>query len=139
MTGRYDDIINRQRYITEDYPNMPLSIRAAQFSPFAALTGYDDYLREQERITDRRPEVSEDERERFDKVLSLVLSITDGRAVISVTFFLPDDKKSGGSIIEHSGIFKTADTQRRLIIFEDGTEIFAGDIINITVSPMSTT
>ena len=99
----YDDIINLPHHVSERHPHMPVSDRAAQFAPFAALTGYGDVIRETARLTEARPELSEDERAEMDQTLRAVLNTQGKNAEIVVTYFAPDARKSGGAYRRAAG------------------------------------
>ena len=94
--GKYDDIINLPHYTSEKRAKMSIYDRAAQFSPFAALTGYDAAVMEAARITERRVELSEDSRLELDRVQQMLARIIDTEPSVTVTYFLPDSRKEGG-------------------------------------------
>ena len=94
--GKYDDIINLPHYISEKRAKMSIYDRATQFSPFAALTGYDAAVLEAARLTERRVELSEDLRSKLDRTMSMLAQILDTEPLVTVTYFLPDSRKSGG-------------------------------------------
>ena len=95
-SGKYDDIINLPHYTSEKRAKMSIYDRAAQFSPFAALTGYDAAVKEAARITERRVELSEDSRLELDRVQQMLARIIDTEPSVTVTYFLPDSRKEGG-------------------------------------------
>ena len=95
-SGKYDDIINLPRYISEKRAKMSLYDRAAQFSPFAALTGYDAAVMEAARITERQVELSDDSRVELDRIQNLLESIIDTEPMVTVTYFIRDGRKTGG-------------------------------------------
>lgn len=95
-SGKYDDIINLPHYTSEKRAKMSIYDRAAQFSPFAALTGYDAAVMEAARITERRVELSEDSRLELDRVQQMLARIIDTEPSVTVTYFLPDSRKEGG-------------------------------------------
>ena len=95
-TGKYDDIINLPHYTSEKRQKMSIYDRAAQFSPFAALTGFDASVMEAARITERRIELSEDARSELDRTMTILEKIIDTEPLVTVTYFLPDNRKSGG-------------------------------------------
>ena len=97
MTGPYDDIIGMEHHVSQRHPRMGRLDRAAQFSPFAALSGYEEAIEEAARLTERRPILSEDARAALDEALS---SAAQGDEV-SITYFREDSRKSGGSCILH--------------------------------------
>ena len=94
--GKYDDIINLPHYKSDKRQKMPLLDRAAQFSPFSALTGYDAAVIETARVTDQQTELSDESRAELDRIQHLLEEIIDTEPFVTVTYFLPDDRKSGG-------------------------------------------
>lgn len=124
-------IINLPHHISETRPRMPAYDRAAQFSPFAALTGYEAAVAETGRLTDKKVELDEGEKEAINERLNLILERIDERPQISITYFVPDKKKTGGEYIVTGGIVKKIDDYRRLVILWDGTSIPIDEIIRI--------
>ena len=114
----YDDIINLPHHVSERHPHMPVSDRAAQFAPFAALTGYGDVIRETARLTEARPELSEDERAEMDQTLRAVLNTQGKNAEIVVTYFAPDARKSGGAYRKAAGKIRRVDEAEDVLILE---------------------
>ena len=92
----YDDIINLPCPTSPRHPRMPRADRAAQFAPFAALTGYDSAIDETARLTDEKIDISEDMREKLDRKQSFLTEIIDEQPEITVTYFVPDNRKAGG-------------------------------------------
>lgn len=133
MSGNYDDILNLPHYVSPTRTPMPMEDRAAQFSPFAALTGYDDAVRETARLTGRRIELDEYEKAAVnEKLLYLSCRIREmPRACI--TYFVPDEKKSGGRYVTKSGRVKKLDEYSGLILMEDQTQISIKEILEILV------
>ena len=121
MSGKYDDIINCERP-KSGRQKMSLNDRAAQFSPFAALTGFEDEIDETNRQTEEMPEYSEDVQQEIDRVLCGAEAEIDrgGDAVLEVEYFIPDKKKSGGRIVVKTGCVKKIDRQNGKIVFTDG-------------------
>ena len=112
---------------------MPLHDRAAQFAPFAALTGYDDMVRETGRLTEAETDLSEDDREVLDRTISMIISaLADGQhPSVTITCFVPDGKRDGGSYVSVSGRVKKIDIAARLLILLSENGISAGDAISI--------
>ena len=110
---------------------MAIADRAAQFAPFAALTGYGDAVNETARLTDERAVLDEDRKAEIDAALRAVKKNIGEHPELSVTYFKPDDRKTGGSYITVRGAVKKADTDRRALVFEDGTEVPFDDIYGI--------
>ena len=132
MKGPYDDIISLPHHESSRHPQMPRSDRAAQFSPFAALSGYSDAIDETARHTEERPSLSEGGRDELEKTMQSIMQQPAERRRVLLTRFVPDGKKDGGSFITEDAIIKYADTEAALIILADGRKIPAGDIIGIT-------
>lgn len=120
---RYDDIIHLPHPISRRHPQMPLLNRAAQFSPFAALTGHEDAILEAARQTDFFIELDEDQKERLDEQLQLLKENLDQKPVCEITYFEPDEKKKGGAYVTICKPVKKIDEYRRQIIFTDGTAL----------------
>lgn len=114
----YDDIIDLPHHVSDRHPHMPVSDRAAQFAPFAALTGYSDVIKETARLTEARPELSEDEKAEMDQTLRTVLNTQRENAQIVVTYFVPDAKKSGGAYRRAAGKIRRVDETEDILILE---------------------
>ena len=134
MTGRYDDIMHLSRPQSRR-AKMTLQNRAAQFAPFAALTGYDAAIRETGRLTDQRRELDENEKARINGQLQFLAAHVGSRPWIAVTYFSPDERKTGGAYVTFTGALEKIDPYRACLSFEDGTQIFIGDIWQITEAP----
>ena len=132
---RYDDIINLPRHVSLSRPQMAVSDRAAQFSPVAALTGYESAVKETARLTDRRIELNEDEKETLDQKLLIIKECLKGqlkeRPSVSVTYFVPDEKKEGGHYATVTGSIKQLSEYKNLLVLWDGTGIPLSDIADI--------
>lgn len=126
--SEYDDIIDLPRPKSK-YEPMPMSDRAAQFSPFAALTGYGDAIDETARLTDRRIELSEEERAELD-YRQQYLSTLDSPTV-TVTYFVPDERKTGGAYVTHTGVLKRVDEDERMVVFKDGLRVPLDEVMDI--------
>ena len=110
---------------------MPMEKRAAQFSPFAAMVGHDAAIRETARLTEERLELSEDEKAVIDGKLQMIQAHIKEQPEVTVTYFQPDEKKSGGAYVTVTGFAKNNDEQRRLLILQNETVIHISDIIDI--------
>ena len=126
--GGYDDIINLPHPTSAKHPRMSMADRAAQFSPFAALVGHGSAIRETARLTNRKIELTEDEKAILDEKLYLLLD-TGEEAVF--TYFLPDEKKDGGSYVTAAGSIKKLDQLEHRVILTDGAVIPVEDILEI--------
>ena len=131
MKNTYEDILHLPHPVSSTRPRMSLADRAAQFSPFAALTGHGAAIRETARLTDRRRELSEDEQTALGDKLTMLAEIASDHPVVSVTYFRADEKKDGGSYVAATGAVKKIDEYERVIILMDGTRIPIGDISEI--------
>lgn len=118
---KYDDIINLPHHVSKKHPPMSLLNRAAQFSPFAALTGHNEAIQETARLTDSFIELSEDRKRQLDKQLQLIQKNPELEPEVEVTYFQPDDKKVGGTYVTVCGRVKRIRRQERQIVFTDGT------------------
>lgn len=127
----YADIINLPHHELTNRQRMPVINRAASFSPFAALTGYDEHIREAGRITDEKIELDDERKEKISKKLNYTMEFAEEDTEITITYFLPDNKKSGGAYVNHTGIIKRIDEYERKIIFTDKTVIPIDDICEI--------
>ncbi|MDL2238515.1 YolD-like family protein [Christensenellaceae bacterium OttesenSCG-928-K19] len=131
MTGPYDDIINLPHHVSASHPQMPVANRAAQFSPFAALTGFDAAIQETVRQTDKRIELSESGLAALDDKLCILTDHIADQPEIAVTYFLPDDKKDGGKYITEVGTVRRIDYVLRTIVFVDAKTIALDDVLDI--------
>ena len=131
MNTPYDDILLLPHHVSEKYPPMSRLDRAAQFSPFAALTGYEAAVEETARLTDRCIELDESEKEVIDLRLTLVQERLPEPTEVTITYFVPDKKKAGGAYVSVSGTVKKIDDYERAVILRDGTSIPIDDILHI--------
>lgn len=127
----YEDIINLPHHVSKTRPQMSMADRAAQFSPFAALTGYDAAIKETGRLTDEKIELDEDTKAALDMKQAYLVEVIDEQPEISITYFLPDTKKSGGEYVTVTGNLKRFDEYERLLILTDGKKIPMDDIADI--------
>ena len=130
MTEDYSDIINLPHHVSRNHPRMTMMARAAQFAPFAALTGYDAVIDETARLTDKQVELEEYDNERLNRKLAELMEAADPQE-ITISYFKPDRRKSGGSYITLTGRVKKIDTYERVICMDDGTIIPLGNIVDI--------
>lgn len=128
---QYDDILMLAHHCSKKHPRMSLLNRAAQFAPFAALTGHDAAVREAARQTDFFMELDESRKNQLDEQLRIIRENLDARPEIEVTYFRPDEKKNGGSYEVFSGRVKKIDEYSRQIFFGDGTALPVETIILI--------
>ena len=119
----YDDIINLPHPVSKNHPQMPLRDRAAQFAPFAALTGHDAAIKETARLTDERLELSEEVIAQLNEKINIIRNNIGIEQNVSITYFIPDAKKAGGSYVTYSGIVKKVDEYEHTMIMTDQTVI----------------
>lgn len=127
----YDDIINLPNPTSKTHLRMSLYNRAAQFSPFAALTGHDAAIKETARLTEEKRELSEDEIARLNEKLNIITKNIGTEKMVTITYFVPDDRKSGGAYVSCSGIVKRIDEYERIIVLTDKTVIPIAQISGI--------
>lgn len=130
---KYDDIIDMPHHVSSTHPHMSDMDRAAQFSPFAALTGYDDAVKEAARLTEQRIELDEYEKEKIDSQLQYIKSTLPESQEIVITHFEKDALKDGGSYVMSDGHVKKIDEYENLIIMDDGEKINIYDIVKILI------
>lgn len=131
MSGMYDDIIALPHHVSARHPRMTIAERAAQFSPFAALTGYEAAIHETARLTDRRIELDESEKEILDEKLRDLSERLSDQPEVSITYFRPDGRKMGGAYLIAAGVVKRIDEFKHIIMMKDGRRIPIDEIIEI--------
>ncbi|MCQ2479593.1 MAG: YolD-like family protein [Clostridia bacterium] len=129
--GKYDDIINLPHHISSERPQMSNYARAAQFAPFAALTGYDDEIKETARLTDCKAEIDEYVKQELNRKLLQIKEKIGENPQVELTYYVPDQWKSGGKYITKKFRIKKIDELQRIIICEGETEIPIDDIYEI--------
>lgn len=127
----YEDIINLPHHISKTHPQMPMSDRAAQFSPFAALTGYDEAINEAGRLTCNKILLSEDAKEDLDRKMQQILSCLSSSPVVSVIYYEPDPFKEGGCYKTITGQIKCVSDIERNLIMSDGTIIPLDNVFDL--------
>ena len=123
MNNRYDEIINLPHHVSKTRPQMAMSDRAAQFAPFAALTGYESAIKETGRLTDERIELDEEALTALDRKYQLLMDTLDDAPEVTIIYFQPDERKAGGQYVSATGTVKKVDTFGRRILLQDGTRI----------------
>ena len=131
MTGPYDDMLNLPHPTSARHPRMSLSDRAAQFAPFAALSGHSAALVETARLTDRRLELDEDQKAALDLKQQMLMDRIGEHPDVAVTWFQPDGKKDGGRYVTTTGRLKRIDEVERVLVMEDKTTVPLDDVISI--------
>lgn len=129
--GKYDDIINLPHPTSQKRPRMSVQDRAAQFSPFAALTGYDAAIRETARLTEERIELNEYEQAVLDQRITLLQEHLKDLPEVTITYFQPDERKEGGKYRSLTGVVKKIDPYERQIILADQSRIPIESILNL--------
>lgn len=127
---KYDDIIFLTRPKSK-YPKLSIKQRAAQFAPFAALTGYGDAIKETSRITDTKIELGEDRKEKINNQIIYLINNIKKNITINITYFVKDPLKEGGKYITEEAIVKKIDIYNQNIILNNNTKIKIKDIIDI--------
>ena len=127
----YDDIIHLPHHVSKTRPQMSMEDRAAQFSPFAALTGYDAAILETGRLTDEKVELGEETRAILDRKQRYLAEIIDTKPEITVTYFVPDEKKSGGAYSTVTGFLKRIDEYERELVLTNGRKIQLAAVFDI--------
>ena len=129
---KYDDIIEMEHHISKKHPQMSLYARSAQFAPFAALTGYEDAVKETGREVGDRIDIDDELKNILDTKIQILNEKIDKKNEITFTYFLQDLKKNGGEYVCVTGIIKKIDNYNQKIILEDRTEIPLNDVIDIS-------
>ena len=127
----YDDIINLPHHVSKNHRQMPMEMRAAQFAPFAALTGYDAVINETARLTDQQVELEDYDNERLNRKYAELIENISEHPVITVSYFKPDKHKGGGAYVSKTGHIKKVDTYEQLMLMENGTAIPLAAIVDI--------
>lgn len=127
----YDDIIDLPHHVSETHPPMSRADRAAQFSPFAALTGYDAAVRETARVTERRIELDEGVKAELNARLNCILEHLPEHPQVSITYFVPDEKKSGGAYRTVTGAVRKLDSFAKTLTLVDGTVVSMEEMVHV--------
>ena len=131
MNGKYDEIMGLPHHVSKTRPQMPMSDRAAQFAPFAALTGYDAAIKETGRLTDERIELDVEALSALDMKYQLLMEALDEAPEVTITYFQPDERKAGGKYVSAVGAVKKIDDFERRIAMQDGAKIPMDDVLSI--------
>ena len=129
----YNDILFLEHHTSLNHPRMSLINRAGQFSPFAALTGYEDKVKETTRYTDAEIYLSEDEEEIIRNKLNIIEENIKSKIHVTITYFVKDKRKGGGMFKDISGIVKKIDNYNNVIIFTNNNKILLDNIIDIEI------
>ena len=128
---QYNDIINLPHHVSSTRPQMPMLDRAAQFAPFAALTGYDAAIKETGRLTDEKIEMDEEALNILNMKYQILVDSLDDKPEVTFTYFKPDERKAGGAYVKVTGTVKKVDDFERLIVMQNGAKMPMDDILNI--------
>ena len=131
MSGKYDDILHLPHPTSAKHPRMPISERAAIFSPFAALTGHAAAIQETARLTDQRMELDEDTRAELDRKQKILMDHIADQPEVTITWFCPDEKKSGGAYVVSMGRLKKVDDVAGTLKLVDETTIPLNEIVDL--------
>ena len=129
----YFEILSREHPTSKKHPRMSRMNRAAQFAPFAALTGYEESIEETARLTDRRIELSEYEIEELNAKLNFIQEHIKERPEVTITYFQPDERKDGGAFISVTGKVRRIDEANKVLVFEDEKIICIGVIVGLYI------
>ena len=133
MNRNYDDIINLPHPKPQTHPRMSIRDRAAQFSPFAALTGHSAAIAETGRLTDSRAILDEYEMARVDDALQKLQELLPQKPAASITYFVPDERKTGGAYQAISGTVKQIDAANGVLLLTDRRTIPIADIFDVAI------
>ena len=131
--SKYKDIIDMPHHVSTKHKPMSIEMRAAQFSAFAALTGYDEAVKETGRLTENRIELNEEQEEIIRNKLIQIKKDLDKKTKIIITYFIPDIRKSGGEYVTATGVIKKIDEYKQILILEEQKEIPIHEIIEIDI------
>ena len=127
----YEDIVDLPHHISKKHPQPTMADRAARFAPFAAITGYEEMVLEEARVTDERIEMDESSKAALNEKLNMILEFIDEQPEVSITYFEPDKRKAGGAYITVTGTVKRIDEYEHLVIMTDGKKINIDEIYNL--------
>ena len=127
----YEDIVNLPPHISKKHPQPSMMDRAARFAPFAAITGYEEMVLEEARVTEERIDLDEGTLSLLNEKLNMIQEFLDDEPEVTITYFEPDKKKSGGAYVNITGIVKRIDEYEHLVIMTDGKKIRIEDIYAI--------
>ena len=127
----YEDIVDLSHHVSKKHPQPTMADRAARFAPFAAITGYEEMVLEEARITDDRIELDENSKAALNEKLNMILEFIDEQPEVGITYFEPDKRKAGGAYVTVTGTVKRIDAYEHLVIMTDGKKINIDDIYNL--------
>ena len=127
----YEDIVNLPPHISKKHPQPSMMDRAARFAPFAAITGYEEMVLEEARVTEERIDLDEGTLSLLNEKLNMIQEFLDEEPEIKITYFEPDKKKAGGAYVSITGVVKRIDEYEHLVIMTDGKKIRIDDIFGL--------
>ena len=127
----YEDIVNLPRHISKVHPQATMADRAARFSPFAAISGYEDMVKEAARVTEERIDITDATKELLNEKLNMIIEFLDEEPEVTITYFEPDKKKDGGAYISIIGTVKRIDEYERIVLTSDDKKIRIDEIYAI--------
>ena len=127
----YEDIVNLPPHISKKHPQPTMMDRAARFAPFAAITGYEEMVLEEARVTEERVDLDEGTLSRLNEKLNMIQEFLDEEPEVTITYFEPDKKKAGGAYVSITGVVKRIDEYEHLVIMTDGRKIRIDDIFGL--------
>lgn len=125
----YEDIIDLPHHVSAHRSRLSAADRAAQFSPFAALTGFHEEIAETGRLTDEPP--AQDDEARAELEQKLLAALVQTQPAVTVVYFVPDERKQGGRYETVTGTLRSIDAQQRRLLLKDGTELALDDIVDV--------
>ncbi len=134
MNNKYDDIINLPHHKSKVHPCMPIKDRAAQFSAFASLKGYEDAVKETARLTHEQRELDDNKKSELNEKLTYILENIKSKPAVAVTYYVPDKYKAGGEYYTETGIIRKIDTYQNKIVLENNLEIPISRIFDLKIS-----
>ncbi len=127
----YEDIVNLPRHISKVHPQATMADRAARFSPFAAISGYEDMVKEAARVTEERIDITDATKELLNEKLNMIIEFLDEEPEVTITYFEPDKKKDGGAYVSITGTVKRIDEYERIVLMSDDKKIRIDEIYAI--------
>ena len=127
----YEDIVNLPPHISKKHPQPSMMDRAARFAPFAAITGYEEMVLEEARVTEERMDLDEETLSMLNEKLNMIQEFLDEEPEVTITYFEPDKRKAGGAYVSVTGVVKRIDEYEHLVIMTDGRKIRIDDIFGL--------
>ena len=127
----YEDIVNLPPHISKKHPQPSMMDRAARFAPFAAITGYEEMVLEEARVTEERMDLDEETLSMLNEKLNMIQEFLDEEPEVTITYFEPDKRKAGGAYVSINGVVKRIDEYEHLVIMTDGKKIRIDDIFGL--------